>query len=134
MTLRSKTLQEIASKNAVAICNVPEEPPEGYHGLPDVRIANQLNNNGFFDRVGYCNGNHPSCDLNRGSCDVKIFKLSQTAVAIIERIEEPNTLPCGHQGLHTITGGETYTCQRETCGKRFDKETVEKTFFATEEI
>lgn len=123
-TLRS--LKEIVRYNPVEIYNFPEEPEGGYHSLPDCKIVKQLKKSGFLESEGYCGGSHVNCD--DGGCDVKIYHLTQYGEHMIDMIEMPNTLPCGHQGLRNLRDGD-FTCQKESCEMEFREETVKQTYF-----
>lgn len=135
-------LKGMAKAHAVEILNLPNQPDDGYHGLPDTPIKWLLKNNHFFIDMGFCDGTHPDCthsnvcecmieDCNcqpdGARCDTKIWRLSPRAREIMEWLEKPNTLPCGHQGLHNIRGGG-YTCQNEGCDAEFSREIAKQLY------
>jgi len=131
MPLKSKTLKCVVTRHVVEVLNLPDEPENGYHGLPgEGGLGDQLRNAGHYIQVDYCDGDHPDCDDRK--CDAKIYRKTDVARAIESNLEKPNTLPCGHSGLHTIKAGEQYMCHKKSCGKRFDRETVEVTFFQSD--
>lgn len=137
-----RSLVQIVRAHACKVLSLPEEPPHGYHGLPDTDIDLLLRNAGYFVDWGYCDGEHPNChaekrqcecesdcdcDPGRKRCDTKIFKLSDQARDLLEEVEKPDTLPCGHQGLHNIRGGG-YTCQNENCNAEFSREIAKQLY------
>jgi len=127
-------LKGMAKAHAVEILNLPEEPQEGYHALPDSPAVWQLKHNGFFKAEGWCDGTHPNCTTRKDDdveepqerrCDTKIWRISPVGREVLEWLEEPNTLPCGHQGLRNLRNGG-YTCQNENCDQEFSKATAKK--------
>jgi len=124
-------LKGMAKAHAVAVLNLPEEPDEGYHALPDSPATWKLKHNGFFQYDGWCDGTHPNCTTRKDDdpfgepqerrCDTKIWRISPMGREVLEWLEEPNTLPCGHQGIHNVRGGG-YTCTRDSCNEEYQKE------------
>jgi len=134
-------LKGMAQAHAVEILNLPDEPEEGYHALPESDATWQLKHNGFFIDCGYCDGTHPNCDIDlecscmvtdcecreNARCDTKIWRISPQGREMLEQVEEPETLPCGHQGLRNLRDGG-YTCQKESCDNEFSKATAKRLF------
>lgn len=56
------------------------------------------------------------------------YYLSETVEAVVEsRLEDRQTLPCGHSGLRNLGGGR-YACSYDGCDEVFLRATAEEAF------
>jgi len=127
-TQPSGSLRQLVQANAVELLDHPEEPQEGWHGLPETSVKTQLRESGFYSREsGYCTTDHPNCNAHGTRCDVRIWRLTRIGKTVLEQLDEPNTLPCGHQGLRNLRDAG-YTCQNEDCNAEFGEKIAKQLY------
>lgn len=103
------------------------EPGLTVHGFPgDCAGFQTFANEGILQKVGRCNGEHPTCELSPSTCNTRLWETAPDVWDLVEEIQESRQLlPCGHAPFRNPRGVDGYTCTSDECDRVFSRATVE---------